>query len=351
MEGAKKILVVRLSSLGDILLCMPAVKALKQATAYHVSWLVEHPSLSQFLAFQGVADEVMVFPRRAIEVSVKKGLVIQGLSTIAHFIKDLRLSRFDLVLDLHGCLKSALLTLFSKAERRIGLGKNFSKELAHLFYREKVEGERRLHKVERNMLFLRYLGFDGPVPEIQILVPAESEESVETFLRQAGLKRPPIVVNPFSSKKGSFKRWPMEAYGHLIRGLREELKRDVVLIFGPEEKKDAELFHKRMNGTFILPPLFDLFELAALLKRSALYIGGDTGITHLAAFCTIPVLSLFGPTDHLVNGPYSRKALILRKEVACSPCKKRDCKARECLHSISPSEVLSSAKVMLDTGL
>jgi lipopolysaccharide heptosyltransferase I len=346
MEGPKEILLVRFSSLGDILLCMPLARALKERLGARISWVVQYP-ISQFLLFQGLADEVLVFPRKAIEAHLREGRWGAGLLMIRAFLRDVRRKRFDVLLDLHGCLKSAILSLFVRTERRIGLGKGFSKEMAHLFYMEKVNGERRLHKVRRNMLFLGQLGIDGPVPEVEILVPKEKERVVDAFLNESSIEGPFLVVNPFSSRKGSFKRWPLESYEVLIKGLRQRLGMDVVVVFGPEEKEEAELLHKRLKGDLLLPPLFDLFELAALFKRSALYIGGDSGITHLAALSGVPLVSIFGPTDHLINGPYSKKAVVVRKDLPCSPCRKKDCKERKCLSAISPSEVLFCAEEIL----
>ena len=83
-----------------------------------------------------------------------------------------------------------------------------------------------------------------------------------------------------------------------------------------------------------------------LLQKTDMYIGGDTGVMHLAAFAGTPVVAIFGPTDVLVNGPYSAKSTVIRKDLPCSPCKNKDCRERSCLDGISVDEVYNAVSAM-----
>ena len=118
----------------------------------------------------------------------------------------------------------------------------------------------------------------------------------------------------------------------------------VVIIWGPGEREEAHRLAAMAGEGVELACQTDIAQLYALLARCSVYIGGDTGTTHLASAAQIPVISLFGPTDFIVNRPYSRKSIIIRKEVPCSPCKNKHCRTRECLMNISVDEVFDAVK-------
>ena len=87
-------------------------------------------------------------------------------------------------------------------------------------------------------------------------------------------------------------------------------------------------------------------ELLALMKKTDMYIGGDTGVMHLAAFARTPVVAIFGPTDVMINGPYSRESTVVRRELTCSPCKNKKCEERKCLSGISVDQVYDAILAM-----
>lgn len=346
MSSPDSILAIRLSSFGDVLMTIPAVKALREYYPNaHLSWLVEG-SVGELLAHQEFIDEVIHFPRGSIQSSMKHGNLTKATKEMKAFLNRLRSGEYDIILDFHGIIKSALFSKLVKGKRIIGFGKSLAKEKSHLFYHECVECEdKRLHKVVRNMLIPRHLGVDIAVPSIKLEPPPDAVSYIDEFLSHAGIRAPVFAINPFSSKGSSFKRWDMNCYGELIRRITQENMGRAIVLWGPGEKGEAKrLTDMAGDGAFLSCPT-NVPQLLALLRRVDMYIGGDTGMMHLAALANTPVLAIFGPTDHKINGPYGPIHRIIRKDLSCSPCKNKNCQERKCLTEITVDEVL---KVVLE---
>jgi heptosyltransferase I len=340
-------LVIRMSSLGDVLMSMPAVKALReQFPEARISWLVEG-SVGELLLHQPFIDKVIRFPRGVTVKALKQGKLPLAKNEMGRFLAELRENRYDMILDFHGIAKSTFLSLYARGTKRIGFGKMYAKEKSHLFYHEKVNGDnRRLHKVERNMLIPRHVGVSGTIPELTLVAPAEAVAYIDRYFEHTGISSPAYAVNPFSSKGSAFKRWDIGRYGQLIRRIREKDHASVIILWGPGEEEEARALKESAGeGVFLSCPT-DVPQLLALLKKADMYIGGDTGVMHLAAFAGTPVVAVFGPTDVLVNGPYSPASTVVRKDLPCSPCKNKKCEKRECLDGITVDEVHGAVSAM-----
>jgi lipopolysaccharide heptosyltransferase I len=338
-----KILVIRLTSLGDVLLATPAVRAIKRGfPASTVSWLVEG-SVAGLLAHQDFVDRVIEFPRAKLEQSLKRGRLLAAARTLFTFRRSLAEEGYDVVLDLHGIMKSAALAKMARADRRIGYDGTFAKEASWMIYNEKIgSGERRMHKVERNMLFPSFLGVEGP-PEPELKTSPESDRYVADYLERSGISSPIIGVNPFCSTGSEFKRWDLANYGELMRRLGDETGATMMILWGPGEEAEAQRLRQMAGSRTVLACPTTVSQLLSLTRRMDLYIGGDTGVMHLAALAGVPVVAIFGPTDHLINGPYGAAHTIVRKEQPCSPCRDKSCTSRECIRSISVDDVRSAA--------
>ena len=343
MPNPHNILVIRLSSLGDVLMSMPAVAAIRNTfEKAHISWLVEG-SVGQLLSHQDFIDNVIEFPRHNIVRAFRKSDPIRGIREINAFVKRLREVDYDIVADFHGIIKSAIFSMLAKGKRRIGFGKMYAKEKSHLFYGEKITAnDKRMHKVERNMLIARYLGAKDDIPKVSLKLPDNFDAYIDAFFSNEGITGRVFAVNPFSSQSGLYKRWGMKQYGEVIRRINNDIGAKVLILWGPGEKKEAEHLRRLSDNRAILSCPTDVPQLFALLKRIDMYIGGDTGVMHLAAFADCPVVAVFGPTDVNINAPYSNNCTIVRKDISCSPCKNKDCKDKKCLTGITSDDVFEA---------
>jgi len=343
-----KILVIRLTSLGDVLLAAPAVQAIKKNfPSATISWLVEG-NVAGLLAHQDFVDHVIEFPRAKLERSLRSGRLLQAARTFSAFRRSLREEEYDAVLDLHGIMKSAVLAKMARAGRRIGFGAAFAKEASWMVYNEKVGGgDRRMHKVERSRLVASFLGIEA-FPKPNLRTSAEGDRYIDDYLKRSGIASPLFVVNPFCSKGSEFKRWELARYGELIRRLGDETGATMMIVWGPGEEKEAQRLQEIGGDRAVLSCPTTVSQLLSLLRRTDLYVGGDTGVMHLAALAGVPVVAIFGPTDHLVNGPYGEGHTIVRKEQSCGPCRDKDCESRKCIRSISVDDVYSASLAALD---
>jgi lipopolysaccharide heptosyltransferase I len=339
MTVPPSILVIRLSSLGDVLLTMPAVKAIKAALPEaRVTWLVEG-SPAPLLAQQDFIDRVIEFPRRAIAGHLRSGRLVAALRGLAAFRARLRREAYDIVVDFHGIFKSALLARAARSARTIGFDRSVAKEGSWLAYDETATStDRRLHKTARNMLLASAIGAPA-MPEVDLRAPDEALAYIDGCMAGRGIASRVFAVNPFCSRGSEFKRWDLARYGEVMRRVADATGAAMLVLWGPGEEEDARQLVALGGERALLACPTPVPQLLALLNRTDPYIGGDTGVMHLAAFARVPVVAIFGPTDHLVNGPYGEGHTVVRKDLPCSPCRDKECGRRECLLSITVDEV------------
>lgn len=327
-----RILIVKLSSLGDLCHALPAVHGLKAGLKADVDWVTQSEYVELVRCFEDVAD-VIPFDRRGFP---------RGAWA---FLRRLRLRSYDLVVDLQGLMKSAIVARLARG-RRI-LGPSFHREGSGILYHA-VAGlrNRERHAVEENLDAVRFLGL--PVP------PARFPLRVPSVARPEG--QPRVALFPFSRR--AIKNWPEERYIHLGRRLRDERGAHLFLMGGQDDYPACAEVEKALNADGRQPAVANLagrtrlVETAGWLSAMDLVIGNDSGPIHLAAAQGVPVLALFGPTDPRRTGPYGDRHRVLVSGVPCRPCHERTCRygSTACMDSIGVDEVFHAAAAMLDAG-
>jgi lipopolysaccharide heptosyltransferase I len=346
-----KILVLRLSAVGDVIRTLPAVKALKESSpSSSITWIVEEPSRA-FLESQPEVDEVILFPRKRWTRGIKSLTGIWGaIGEIRGFVKDLRRRKFDVVLDFHGILKSGVLSFLSGSSQRIGYDRRSTREGNFLFSNVKVKLPKvRIGRFERNLALLKGMGLELKELKYSLHIPSEDREYVESFFKASSvsLRRPLIAIHPGTSRKAFFKRWMPDQYARLSDQLIEELNATVLFTWGNEELEWVEGIRKEMKEPSLLAPKTEsLTQLGEVYRNCDLYIGGDTGPMHIASLMGIPAVVIYGPTDPVENEPFGSHIKV-RKEVGCNPCHEYSCKKLVCIKAISADEVFNATKEML----
>ncbi len=347
MDGSK-ILVLRLSAVGDVIRTLPAVKALKEYNpTSSITWIVEEPSKG-LLESQPEIDEVILFPRRRWAEGIRSAKKIKRtLGEMGRFLKTLRRKEFDVVLDFHGILKSGLLSFFSGASKRVGFDRKSTKEGNFLFSNVKVTlSEKRISRYLKNFELLKGIGLEVKDFKPKLHIPEEDRRYVDSYFGNLSLssKRPWIAIHPGTSQKTAYKRWMPQSYAQLANRLVRELKATVIFTWGPGELKWVESIQRMMKEASHLAPRTEtLTQLGEVLRRCDLYIGGDTGPLHMASLLGIPVVGIYGPTDPIVNEPFGRYVMV-RKDVGCNPCRNRSCESLSCLKSLSVEDVFRATQ-------
>jgi lipopolysaccharide heptosyltransferase I len=347
----KRFLVLRLSAVGDVLRTLPAVKVLKEKyPSSSITWVVEEPSKT-LLESQPEVDEVILFPRRRWTEAVKspKRMGVT-LAEVWRFIRNLRMKRFDVVLDFHGILKSGLISFLSGAPKRIGYDRKSSREGNFLFSNIKVTlPAEKISRFKRNFALLQGLGLEAKNVNPSLSVPKRDKEYVKSFFQTLPIpvRRPLIAVHTGTSPTAPFKRWMPQKYSKLADRLIRELGATVLFTWGPGELEWVEGIRNEMEEPSILGPKTEsLTQLGEVFRYCDLYIGGDTGPMHIASMMGIPAVVIYGPTDPIFHEPYGEHKKV-RKEVGCNPCRDRFCKEVTCMKIIEDEDVLKATKEIL----
>lgn len=297
-------LVVRLGALGDILRTLPAVRRLRAylpearfVWTCDERWapvLLEHPDL----------DGVVPLPRARL-----RGLAgaLSFVPTVLGFRRALREFEADVALDFHGNLRSGIVDLLSGAPVRIGYEGHQQKEGNRFFTTHRVgAGPRRTSRVERNLDLVRALGAsEGPVLDAGLPHTVAAVRGARSLVgRVTGRDAPYAILAPGASRKQEYKKPPPALLAAAARQMAE-LGVAPLVAYGPGEDLDAARVVQASDGVAHLLPPTDLAMLAALLRRARLFCGGDSGPLHLACAVGCPVVAIYGPTDPVVNAPWS----------------------------------------------
>jgi lipopolysaccharide heptosyltransferase I len=348
---SQKILVLRLSAVGDVIRTLPAVKALKEnAPSSSISWIVEEPSQA-FLKSQPEVDEVILFPRKRWTEGIKSFREMWvAIGEMRRFVKDLRRREFDVALDFHGILKSGVLSFLSGSPKRIGYDRRSTKEGSFFFSNVKVGlPPERISRFQRNLLLLKGMGMEVEEPKYSLHIPPEDREYVASFFEasSASLHKPLIAIHPGTSRKALFKRWMPDRYAQLADRLVRELNASVLFTWGDGELEGVEGIRKEMKEPSLLgPQTVSLTQLGEVYRNCDLYIGGDTGPMHIASLMGIPAVVIYGPTNPIENEPFGNHIKV-RKEVGCNPCHEYSCKRLVCMKAISADEVFKATEEIL----
>ena len=346
-----KMLILRLSAVGDVLRTLPAVMALKEYfPSSHIAWVVEEPSRT-LLESQPEIDQVILLPRKKWTEGMKSiGKVRKTFKDMGQFILELRKQKFDWVLDFHGIIKSGMISFLSGVPKRIGYDRKSSREGNFLFSNIKVNlPEEKISRYQRNFALLRGVGLEVKDFDARLHIPQRDKEYVESFFMRLNppLRRPSIAIHAGTNPKALFKRWMPDHYAQLADRLIRELDATVIFTWGPGELESVEAIRKEMREQSVLGPKTEsLTQLGEVFKHCDLYLGGDTGPMHIASLVGTTVLVIYGPTDPVFHEPLGRHKKVI-KDVGCNPCRNRSCKDLKCLKSITVEDVFKATKEIL----
>jgi ADP-heptose:LPS heptosyltransferase len=306
-------LLVRLSSIGDVVHTLPALAALGRA-GHSAGWIVEPAARPLLEGHPGLARGLFAAPpARRFTLSATRLL-----------LADLRRASFAVALDFQGLWKSAAWARLSGAGRVLGFARAFRREPASaLLVSERVaQPAAARHVIDKNLSLLRALGIEAlglrefPLPDLS----AETLR-VDEALRHLSLGSF-VVLNPGGGWES--KLWPAEAFAALARSLAQEGVRTLVT-FGPGEEALADCIVAGSSGSARKAFATTLREYVALARRALLVVAADTGPLHLACAVGTPVVALFGPTDPERNGPFDSRDRVVRRAPSCAPCYRRGC--------------------------
>ena len=325
-------LLVRLSSLGDIIHTLPAFSALRRHRPQaRITWAVQRPGKVLLDLVPGL-DRVLV---------LDKGRWI-GQTQAAK-------NKEFIALDFQGLIKSGLIAYLSGAGRRIGFSRhNLKESLARLFYTEALgEIPETGRVVSKNLQLLTRLGIWEPAYDFPLVIPEDVAARVRSALAGFGFRkehgRKLIIANVGAAWQS--KRWFSDRWAALLEKIKAE-DRFLLLLWGNEQEKRLAEEVGRSSGV-PLAPYLGLVEVMALVREAALLVSGDTFALQAACALSVPVVGLFGPTNPKRNGPFAKSDFAVHHELSCSDCYQRTCSNPKCLKLIEVEEVVQATEARL----
>ncbi len=345
-----KILIVRLSAIGDVIDVLPALRSLR----FHfpnsiISWLVEDRAYD-ILSGHPDIDKIIVFPRKRWKRNIfKANTFTETLSEILSFYHKLHNEHYNTVLDFHGNLKSGIMTMLTGAANRIEFKKGDCKEFNYLFTKYHVASPRkRMHRIDRNLALLSSLNIGNEFTKPELPIANRCHEYISAFLEtKIDSSKPLIVVHPCTSEYGAYKRWSTSNYAILTDMIIEKFDVNVVFTWGPGELDLVNVIVGKMKNKVLVACETTIKQLIELIRHADLFIGGDTGPLHMASTLCIPTVAIFGPKDPVIYGPYHVNSIAISKDLPCSPCRQRTCSDPICITTISQEEVLDSVTKLM----
>lgn len=367
-----KILVVKLADIGDVLLTTPALRALRESfPAAQITALVT-PGSRVVLANSALVDEVWSFDKTASD-SPLGAARLGPLADALRLRGRLQAGRFDRVVVFHhlsttwGARKFALLAR-AAAPRRLGLDNGRG---GFLTERLPDQGFGARHEVEYWLDLVKLWGATTAADTLDLSLTPADEAAAERLL-PPGDGAPLVALHAGAGAYSQARRWPWPRFAEVGRLLRERLEARLVVLGGPHEVALSARLTAALGGdnTINLAGRTSLGELAAVLKRCALYVGNDSGVTHIAAAMRTPTVAVFGPSNHRAWGPWpghrrpdgsavSTSVAVVRVALPCSPCLyvgtgvglREGCPARTCLQLVTPERMAEIAERVFRTAV
>ncbi len=355
-----RLLIVRLSAMGDVIHTLSAVHALRRAWPQaHIGWLIEE-RWAELLCSPGAArrgprsalrplvDEVHSVGLKAWGKSLFSIATLQPAATVWN---DVRSARYQVAVDLQGAIRSAVLARWSGAGVIYGAAQP-REAPASLWYTRKIITQG-THVIEQNLSLARAVienlsggrfGKHFSASAVAVDLPRDPQAGVPIEQRLAALKLSEFaILNPGAG--WGAKRWPAERYGAVACGLARRGLRSIIN-YGPGEESLAREVEGASGGSAAMMRC-SITELIALTRRARLLVAGDTGPLHLAAALGIPVVAIYGPTDPARNGPFATHSVVLRSSESLTSHARRDAADYGMLGIGSEAVVAAAEKLLL----
>jgi heptosyltransferase-1 len=320
-----KILIVKPSSLGDVVHGLPFLNSIKSYfPEAEIHWVISK-GLEGLLEGHPMINRLIIINKDMWKKISRTGETIRE---VRQLFKELRNENYDLVIDLQGLLRSGIITRVTGAPVRIGFKE--AREGSRFFYTHKVEGGKDIHAVDRYLKIAEFLGCD--ISNVCFPLPLFSHFSLPDDY---------AVIVP--GARWETKRWPAERFGELVAML--PLKS--IIVGSKADINIADKIVSLSNGkAFSLAGKTTLKDLIEIMRGARFVVSNDSGPMHIAVASGTPVIAIFGPTSPRRTGPYGNDHIVIESSLECSPCFKKKCKKFDCMDAITVDMVMEKIKTI-----
>jgi heptosyltransferase-1 len=336
----ESVLVVKLSSIGDVVQSLPVLAALRRRFPQaYLAWAVK-PAAADVLVESPHLSETLILGGEGREGPGVRSL--PPLTAPIQLARALRQHKFDLALDMQGLLKSALVAYLSGARERIGFHNR--QEGAFLLNNRSIVPDRRdVHAVQAYLGFAEVVGAPAEPLDFTIATSEADRRVVDGLLREDE-----NVVALIPGARWLSKRWPAARFAAVADALGAELGCTSVVIGGAGDRPlAAEIKALARSAVSDFTGQTTLKQLAELFRRCRAVISNETGPMYISAAVGAPTVAIFGPTDPRRLGPYGEGHARVTADVPCTPCRRRRCRPLKCMEAIDAEQVVAAARSVL----
>lgn len=334
-EKNQRIVIRSANWIGDAVMTLPAMMAVRETFPKAHIAVVANPLVAQLLENHPGCDEIIVYNKRGEHAGVR-GLL--------RFAAELRRRRFDCAILFQYAIEAAIMAFLARIPRRIG----FTTDNRRLFLTHPVpfgEAEKTLHQTDA---FLRIVNHHGMTAheKVQALALSESERD---WVKAQLPEGPVVTINP-GAAYGSAKRWYPERFAAVGDYLAQHHGMNIVLIGGPGEVEiGADIAAAMQAPVHNFVGKTSIRQMMSLIDAASLMVTNDSGPMHVAAGFNVPIVAIFGSTDHTTTSPYADRYRIVRHDVECSPCLLRECPIdHRCMDRVTVDDVVAAVKAFLE---
>lgn len=319
-----KILIIKPSSLGDVVHSLPFLNALRDSFPNaEIHWIIAK-GLEGLLEGHPMINKLWIINKDEWKRIKGAGTTIKELRSL---FKSLKAERYDIVIDLQGLLRSGILAKATGAPVRIGFKE--AREGSRIFYTHTVKAGKDVHAVDRYLEIAKFLGCN--ISDIRFPFPLSFNSSLSTLHCQIPNEYAVIVPGA----RWETKRWHPERFGELASMLSIRS----VVVGGESDTDIADIVVSNSGSNAVsIVGRTSLKELIEIMRNARFVVTNDSGPMHIAAALNVPVFAIFGPTNPLRTGPYGKSHVIIRKGLECSPCYRKKCKGIKCMEMIGAKE-------------
>jgi len=354
----KKILIINPFGIGDVLFTTPVIKAIKNSypASFIAFWCNER--VKDVLKNNQNIDKIFALSRGDIK-RISQQSRFMGTKKFLGLLSGLKKERFDISFDFSLDHRYSLISKLTGIKRRIGF--NYKKRGRFLTDKIDIDGYHSKHAVEYYLDLLKFIGVEAKDKNLELSVPDSDKIKIKNILANAGINDKDLIIGIAPGAGASWgqdaalKHWPAGSFAQLADKVKSELGAKIILLGDEREKAIAETIVKAMKSEPLdLAGRTSLEDLAAIISNLHILVTNDGGPLHIAAALRIKTVSIFGPVDEKVYGPYpaSDKHIVVKKDLTCSPCYQRfrmpACsRNRECINSISTERVFEAVRRLL----
>ncbi len=343
MNHIKKILIIRLSSLGDIVLTTPVIKSLKQKFPQSQIFFLTKSQYQDLLK-----NDPHIFSLIKFDPKEKH----KGVSGFLKLIQELKAFKLDLVVDLHANLRSFLIRHLLRTGLKIKYNKRWLARFLLVHF--KFIKVKPIHTVDSYLGVLKKIGVNSSEKDPEIFLDQEGENFLEDFLIEKNIEKDDIVVGIHPGARWETKRWNEEKFTQVCQTLNQKLKVKIIL-FGDQKEEEVvyRISHQAFGQEIFKAVNSPLNKFMSLIRRCDCFITNDSGPVHIASALGVPVVAIFGPTHpELGFSPRGPENIVLTANVKCSPCSRhgeKRChkKSRYCMDLIQPEMVVDAVERLL----